>query len=217
LKIDSTKAKFIFVLSLIQIFYFCSPTYAQFNIGAYGGSFNLPGANLKTYGPGITAEYEASEHVVWALSFMYTTLGEPAGQVSYTSPTGGSSYINSQYNYRFLHLSANFYTYLMGNADYKRKVAFYLGGGLALMQTQTTIIYQQNLYPSDKNKSLFEGFDFLIGGDVKLGIMKLFFRGRADIFLKYPIARVDDGTILPLLTNSEIGLLFPLSGQNKWK
>jgi hypothetical protein len=193
------------------------PAHGQFNIGFYGSSFNLPAANFKTFGPGLTIEYENSEKVITALSLQYASKLKDGGQVSYTPPNGNPYDINFQYDYRFLRLSANFYGYLAGSADYTSKVSFFLGGGMAAIKNWTITSYQGNLFPSSRSQSLGEGFDFLIGGDVKVKYLKLFFRGRADLFFKYPIEGVVDGTTIPLLTSSELGIIIPLSGQNKWK
>jgi outer membrane protein with beta-barrel domain len=182
---------------LLVALFSCACSYAQFNIGAFYSTFNLRAVNLKAPGFGITAEYEANEKVVYALSFAYNTKVVPADSSEYT----------------FLHLSADFYDYLAGSADYTSKVSFYLGAGASVLQTQLKTNYQPGSYVSQKSKSITEGFEFMIGGDVKLWFFKIFLRGRANIFLKYPIPY--DDQVLPLLTNTQIGFLIPLSGQNK--
>ena len=191
-------------------FYHCN---AQFNIGAFYSTFNLPAAKLKCPGFGITGEYEADETTVYALTFTYSSKKMPTDSLLYSPPNGGNNYyVKSQSKYSFLHLSADFYRYLIGSADYSSRVSFFLGAGLSVLQTQLKTDYESNSYPSENAKSTTEGFEFLIGGDVKLGFCKIFVRGRANIFLKYPVAFDDD--VIPLLTNTQIGILVPLSGQN---
>ncbi len=200
---------FLFCLALFPSYH----SYGQFNIGGFYSNFNLRAVNLKCSGFGITGEYEANEKTVYALTFAYNSKAMPTDSVLYSPTNGGNNYyIKAQSKYSFMHLSANFYEYLIGSADYSNRVSFFLGAGLSVLQTQAKTNYESNFYPSENNKSITEGFEFLIGGDVKLSFFKIFFRGRANFFLKYPVPF--DDTVIPLLTNTQIGFLVPLSGQN---
>lgn len=213
MKNKSTLAKLFCCFLLCNGLLLSNYTYAQFNIGGFYSNFNLRAVSLKCSGFGITGEYEANEKTVYALTFAYNNKSMPTDSVLYAPTNGGSDYyIKAQNKYSFMHLSLDFYEYLIGSADYSSRVSFFLGAGLSVLQTQLKTNYESNLYPPENSKSITEGFEFLIGGDVKVSFFKIFLRGRANLFLKYPVAF--DDTVIPLLTNTQIGFLVPLSGQN---
>jgi hypothetical protein len=183
---------------------------AQVNTGVYFSTFRLPAASFHTTGVGLTGEYEAGETSVYYLSANYFRKTMPVDSISYLPP-GGADPIYTKFTdkYNFFHISAGFKRYLAGGTYYDSPVGFYLGAGLSTLLTQLKSEYKTTPSQYEKSRSATMGFEFLLGLDVKVKFVKLFIHGKANIMLKHPVALPDD-TALPLLTNTQAGLLVPL-------
>jgi len=189
---------------------FASIIYAQVNVGSYYSTFHLPAASFRTNGIGITGEYEPQETSVYYLSLGYFRKRFPVDSTSYLPP-GGADPVHVKFTdkYSFLNISAGFIRYLAGGTRYDTRFGFYLGAGLGVLFRQLRTDYQTLPSQYEKSKLTAAGFEFLIGADVKLGFAKLFIRGKMDIMLKHAVDIADD-TALPLLTNTQAGILVPL-------
>jgi hypothetical protein len=177
--------------------------HAQLNAGACFSTFHLPAAKLRTTGLGITVQYEQDKKTVFELSAGYFGKKEPDDSIY----SGGST-VKYNYNHSFYLFSADFLKYLAGTTYYKDKFAFYIGAGLSVLQRHTTTKLQTIPEQSEKESFTTFGFEYVMGAEVKLGIVRVFIRGRANIFLKYPVSM--DDTTLPLLTNTQGGVLIPV-------
>lgn len=62
---------------------------------------------------------------------------------------------------------------------------------------------------ADKDNKIIFGFEFLGGIDYNLGFAKVFLRGKETIFQSH-LVPVSDDTALPLLGNTQVGILISL-------
>lgn len=185
----------------------CKVSFSQLSIGPFVSTNNIPVVPLKVLGGGISAEVAE----LYTFSISYFGKNFAPDSISYIESDGSISYISQQEKYKVLHASASFSAYLVGDRSSDTKFSAYLGAGLAGIYRIQKISYTDANSQSEEsqNKFIF-GFEFSGGIDYKLGPVKLFLRGKANIMLKHVIPRRDYDTALPLLTNTQLGILIPI-------
>jgi hypothetical protein len=201
---------------LLLLCFSASMLRAQVNAGAYFSTFNLPGVQLRTNGFGIIGQYEVDKKTVCELSLAYFAKKLPTDSVSYLDAGANTTYIQYNDNYSFYHVSADFIKYLAGSTYHKTKFSFYMGGGASVLYRQTKTNYHTDPAQSQKDVFTTFGFEYILGAEYKLGFARLFVRGKINFFLKYPVP-MDDGTVIPLLVNTQGGILIPLIKHEKPK
>ncbi len=198
------KKKLSFALLLCFLYHV---SVSQLAIGPFVSTNNLPVVPLNVLGGGVTAE--VSENYNFSLSYFGKNFSPDSA--SYATPDGGIGRIHYQEKYQILHLSAAFSVYALGGRSSEKKFSAYVGGGLAGIYRMQQIHYLDAAAPADdkQNKFIF-GFEFLAGIDYKPGPIKFFLQGKANILLNHVIPGSYD-TALPLLTNTQLGILIPLA------
>jgi hypothetical protein len=198
------------ILFTLLLFTFCTGM-SQVNVGAAFSTLNLPAGPLKAYGPLITVELQRDEKSLFALSAGYFTkkMGNDSVNTS-TSSSANPNYLHYYNKYRFLMGSIDYILYVVGDTRQRHRVSAYLGfGGGWVYRVQEAAYYDAGINETYKESTSTFAFEFLLGIDVKLKFAKLFARGKANILLKHLVPGTDN-TALPLLTNSQIGILIPL-------
>lgn len=194
---------FIFILLFSG---FNNSAVAQFSVGPHFSTFNLPAVPFKTNGAGITGEFDGR----FTFSLDYFSNKQPADSIGYI-PDGSINTVYTQYQIqdKFIHLSASFLAPIVGGRSSEKKFSLYLGAGLAGVYRMRKINYLNTAPPqTEKENKIVPGFEFLAGMDYNLGFAKLFLRGKESILLSHVIP-ADDDTALPLLSNTQIGILIP--------
>ena len=201
-----TACSFIFILTGLR---------AQISIGAQFSTFNVPSASFKTMGFGITGQLETNPSTALSLTLGYFAKTEPLDSIGELAGNGGSAtYYRFQDKFSFLTFSANFHRYLIGSTSPDKIFSVFVGAGVGIVYSvQKTSFVDLNPPQTKKATLVTGGFEFYLGADVKLGFAKLFVKGRANFMLKH-IVPVDDATSIPLLANTQIGLLVPLKRDN---
>ena len=198
-------AKTFTLLSFLLSLHFSS--LAQVSIGPHISRINIPAASFKSIGGGVTAELDGR----YTMQLDYFDNKQPLDSVAFVPGNGGST-IYTQYEdqYNFIQLSAAFLVHLVGGASSENKFSLYLGGGLAGMYRMEKFSYK-NVNPpvTQKENKVIGGFEFSAGADYDAGFAKIFLRGKETIFLSH-LLPVSDDTALPLLANTQLGILIPL-------
>ena len=72
-----------------------------------------------------------------------------------------------------------------------------------------TVHYKDLNETVKENNMIAPGFDFSMGLDCKAGPVKIFIKGKATIFTSH-VLPISDDTAIPLLANTQIGLMYTL-------
>lgn len=182
---------------------------SQLAIGPFVSTNNIPAANFKKAGGGITAEVSNT----FIFSLAYFEKGFLADSIFYTNNDGNSFYLHYVEKFRFIHASASFFVYLIGGRDSEKKFSAYVGTGLAgIYRMQEVKFNDPGLTETSKENTFIFGFNFLAGIDYKIGPVKPFIRTNGTITLKHIIPG-DYDTALPYMGNLQVGILIPFESK----
>jgi hypothetical protein len=202
-------SKILFLFS--GMYFFSSICMAQIHIGGQFSTFHIPAVPLRTNGFGITTTYVANDVNGYSVSLNYFTHSNPTDSIG-ELPSGGGNTIYTKFKdkFSFLVLSLNFYRYLLGDASADHRFAFYAGAGAGIAHVvQKTSFQYTNSDTIYKTTQITPCFEFLLGGEANLDVVKFFVRGKMSLYLKHLIP-INDNSAIPMVTNTQIGFLIPL-------
>lgn len=194
--------KLIILIFFLVVYSTCM---SQQAIGLFISTNNIPAANFKRLGAGVTAEISDN----YNFSLACFGKGGSSDSTFFTADDGSTGYLHYTEKYWFIHASASFCFYLTGGRSSEEKFSAYVGGGLTGIYRIHEIKYNDaDLSETSKDQSFIFGFAFLAGIDYKIGVIKPFIRLNGTITLKHIIPG-DYDTALPYLGNAQAGVLIP--------
>lgn len=184
---------------------------AQLYAGASYGTFNIPAAEMKGFGPTLKIEYVGyNERQAAYLDFSYYQKNTEGNGVTIYDGNGmpvGYAEETDKHSYKHLQLG---FKGGFGKKFNKKGFSFFLGGGIAVSFAKMVAKYTSPGYniPDDKiNRTIF-GFHFNAGGQYNFGPVTLELKANFDLVLKPLVLNSSTSNVI---SASRLGILIPLT------
>ena len=199
--------------------FFTAKSFSQLSVGANFSTFNVPVADFRIGGFGFDVENRV-EKGTGGITANFFLKQFPLDSTQTMDNNGNSYFTKYHTTYNIMILSLIGKKYVVGSNKLDDKFSVFVGGGCSYAQNSITTNYEQSSnLPNQTTVLNTFVFDFMAGADVKLiknkkEICKFFIQGKANLGLKFIINGYFD-TAVPLITNFQAGVLFPLTKYSK--